>query len=75
MSYTQADLLAVRQAKVALTAGSLIGQVTVMGQVIKYQETTFSAMTEMENQIIKALNQASKTKRRRSVTLHYDRGL
>ncbi len=71
MSYTQADLTAVRKAKVALATGTLIGQVTIMGQVVKYQETTLKAMTTLESQIVKALT----PKRRRSVSLIYDRGL
>ena len=71
MSYTRDDLAAVRQAKVALTTGTLIGQVTIMGQVIKYQETTLAAMTTMESQIIRSLRR----NRRRSVSLQYDRGV
>lgn len=71
MLYTLDDLTAVRKAKVALIAGTRVGQVTIMGQVIRYEATTFDAMTKLESQIIKEL----KPKRRKSVSLIYDRGL
>ena len=71
MSYTKEDLLAVRKAKVALISGARIGQVTIMGQVIRYEATTYDAMTKLESQIVKALT----PNRRRSVTLVYERGV
>jgi hypothetical protein len=71
MLYTQDDLSAVRKAKMALIAGTRVGQVTIMGQVIRYEATTYEAMTKLENQIIKSLT----PRRRKSVSLIYDRGL
>ena len=64
MSYTIDDLTAVRQAKKDLVTGNRIGQVTIMGQVIRYESVTLAEMTSLESQIIKAL----KPKRIKQVT-------
>lgn len=75
MSYTEADLLAVRKAKVDLSTGNRIGQVTIMGQVIRYESTTIESMTTLETSIIKVLNKAKSQNRIRQVALKYDRGV
>ncbi|MGK0269496.1 MAG: hypothetical protein ACI88H_000127 [Cocleimonas sp.] len=71
MSYTKADLIAVRQAKVKLSAGERVKKVTVMGGLMEYADCTMAEMTKLENQIIKAL----RPKRIRQVSLQYDRGI
>jgi len=71
MSYTQTDLIAVRQAKVKLSLGERVRKVTIMGQVLEYADCTMADMNKLENQIIKAL----RPKRIRQVSLHYDRGI
>lgn len=69
--YTKEDLTAVRKAKIDLAQGTRIGQVTIMGQVIRYESTTMADLTKLENQIIKSL----RPKRIKNVTLQYDKGL
>ena len=68
--YTKEDLLAVRKAKIALASGTRIGQVTVMGQVIRYESVTLKDLSTLESEIVKAI----KPKRIRHVSLQYDKG-
>lgn len=69
--YTKDDLTAVRKAKLDLVTGKRIGQVTIMGQVIRYQETSLENMTTLESQIIKSLKRKNRVK---NVSLIYDKG-
>ncbi len=71
MSYTRDDLTAVRQAKKDLVFGKRVGQVTVMGQTIRYDSVTLEEMTQLESQIIKALT----PKRIKHVSLVSSKGL
>lgn len=71
MSYTKADLIAVRQAKLKLSNGERVRKVTVMGQVLEYADCTMADMNKLENQISKALRPT----RIRQVSLQYDKGL
>jgi len=70
MSYTQADLSAVRKAKLDLTNGIRVKRVTIMGQIIEYADCTMADMNKLESQIIKAI----RPKRIRQVSLQYNRG-
>lgn len=71
MSYTTTHLTMVREAKLKLAEGKRIGQVTIMGQVIRYETVTMAELTKLESQIIRQL----KTKRIKNVTLQFDRGV
>lgn len=56
MSYTSDDLAAVRKAKVDLVSGKRVGQVTVRGRTIRYQESSLSEMQALETEILSAIN-------------------